>query len=137
MRQTNLRWADGANVKREVDLQIIVLLGPKTEAELAPQPKKKAPAETKKEKPKKEANGATAATNGNAEENEGAESIDELLKTRTHFHEVGKNFKTEGYVVTPNTMKLLENHVMVIGGKVCLYFLTTKNWILGPDSFPS
>lgn len=42
LRKTNLRWADGANVKREVDLQMITLLGPKTEAELAPPSKKKA-----------------------------------------------------------------------------------------------
>jgi glutaminyl-tRNA synthetase len=42
LRSTKLRWADGANVKREVDIQMIALLGPKTEAELAPPSKKKA-----------------------------------------------------------------------------------------------
>jgi glutaminyl-tRNA synthetase len=31
---------------------------------------------------------------------------------------VGKNFKTDGYVVTPNTMELLRKHVEAVGGKV-------------------
>lgn len=127
LRQTKLRWADGSNVKREVDLQVIVLLGPKTEAELAPQPKKKAP-KPEKEKPKvaeKQPNGKPAANSSELPKDEGveggAESIDELLKTRTHFHAVGQNFKTDGYVVTPKTMKLLTNHVSIIGGKVSFF----------------
>ncbi len=31
-----LKWADGGLIKKEVDLQILSLLGPKTEADLAP-----------------------------------------------------------------------------------------------------
>lgn len=123
LRQTNLKWADGDNVKREVDLQLLVLLGPRTEEELAPKSKKKASAEAKKEDPK-----TNARVNGTANdadltakiEAEGADSIDELLRTRAHFHEVGKNFKTDGYVITPNTMNLLAKHVAEINGKVVL-----------------
>ena len=38
-----LKWADGALIKKEVDLQILTLLGPKTEMDLAPQPKVEKP----------------------------------------------------------------------------------------------
>lgn len=31
---------------------------------------------------------------------------------------VGENYLTEGYVVTPNTMKLLQDHLKFTGGKV-------------------
>ena len=34
--RTALKWADGGLIKKEVDLQILSLLGPKTEADLAP-----------------------------------------------------------------------------------------------------
>lgn len=30
----------------------------------------------------------------------------------------GENYKTEGYVVTPNTMNLLKKHMEEIGGQV-------------------
>ncbi|KAI6183061.1 Glutaminyl-tRNA synthetase [Aphelenchoides bicaudatus] len=133
LRQTNpLKWADGVSVKREVDLQVIVLLGPKTEEELAPQPKKKADAKKEKAKPAASSNGevATSGTSNKDEDGEGANTIDELMKTRTHFHEVGKNFKTDGYVVTPKTMELLKKHVEVVGGKVQTRFPPEPNGIL-------
>ena len=31
---------------------------------------------------------------------------------------VGENYLTEGYVVTPHTMKLLQDHLKFTGGKV-------------------
>ena len=38
------------------------------------------------------------------------------------FHSVvvlaGENYKTEGYVVTPNTMDLLTKHMEITGGQV-------------------
>ena len=37
-----LKWAEGAEVKRELDAQVAALLGPKTEADLAKPDKKKA-----------------------------------------------------------------------------------------------
>ena len=33
----------------------------------------------------------------------------------------GENYKTEGYVVTPHTMRLLKKHLKETGGKVCVY----------------
>lgn len=32
-----LKWADGKEIKNEVDLQVLDLLGPKTEADFSPQ----------------------------------------------------------------------------------------------------
>lgn len=37
--RNSLKWADGQRVKREVELAQLDLLGPKTEADLAPPPK--------------------------------------------------------------------------------------------------
>ena len=34
--RSELRWADGKAIKNEVDLQVLDLLGPKTEADLTP-----------------------------------------------------------------------------------------------------
>lgn len=43
-----LKWADGKVIKSEVELQLLSLLGPKTEADLAPPPKaEKAPKQPK------------------------------------------------------------------------------------------
>ena len=36
----SLPWADGKAIKSEFDVQVLDLLGPKTEADLAPPPKK-------------------------------------------------------------------------------------------------
>lgn len=42
----------------------------------------------------------------------------ELLKNKVHFHKPGENFKTDGYVITENTMKHLKEHLQLTGGKV-------------------
>lgn len=34
---------------------------------------------------------------------------------------LGENYKTEGYVVTPNTMNLLKQHLEITGGQVCVF----------------
>ena len=53
----NLPWADGKAVKSEFDVQVLDLLGPKTDADRAPPPKKekkpKDPKSDKKEEGKK------------------------------------------------------------------------------------
>lgn len=50
--RNNLKWADGKAIKNEFDLQILVLLGPKVDSDLAPIPKATKQAKTKK--PEKE-----------------------------------------------------------------------------------
>lgn len=37
----SLKWADGKAVKSEIEVQLLVLLGPKSDADLAPAPKQK------------------------------------------------------------------------------------------------
>lgn len=109
-----LPWADGKQVKNEVDVQIFDLLGEKTAADLAPPPKKqkeKKPVEVKTEQKN------AAAVNEADSASDGASSIAELMKTKVHFHAPGENYKTDGYVVTPNTERLLKDHLKITGGK--------------------
>lgn len=96
-------WADGKQVKNEIDVQIFDLLGEKTDADLAPPPKKQ-----KEKKPAESASNKTEKVNGIEESSsavvsgDGANSIAELMK-KVHFHAPGENYKTDGYVVTPHT----------------------------------
>lgn len=113
-----LRFADGKAIKAEVDAQVLALLGPKNESDNA-KPKKE-PKEGNKENKK--------AVDAAAKEEE-CKDIVELLK-RISFHGVGENYKTDGYVITPNTMKLLSEHVRATGGKVFTRFPPEPNGIL-------
>ena len=87
-----LKWADGKAIKSEIDVQVLDLLGPKTEADMAkPEKKAKAPkaaaptsaSEQKKEQKKDEDDG-------------GAASIVDLMK-KVNFHKPGENYKTDGW----------------------------------------
>ncbi|KAI6197889.1 Glutaminyl-tRNA synthetase [Aphelenchoides besseyi] len=127
-----LPWADGATIKRELDLQLVVLLGPRTEADLAPKPKDSTKA-NKSKGPVDIKPNTKSATKTNAvdnQEEETSDSIDELLRTRVQFHPVGENYRTDGYVVTEHTMQLLKDHVQMVGGKVHTRFPPEPNGIL-------
>uniref|UniRef100_A0A8C2KU51 Glutamine--tRNA ligase n=1 Tax=Cyprinus carpio TaxID=7962 RepID=A0A8C2KU51_CYPCA len=93
--RTALKWADGKIVKNEVDMQVLHLLGPKTEADL-------------------EKNSAAITA----------------CLTAKEVAEVTLNYKTEGYVVTPNTMNLLKKHLEETGGQVRTRFPPEPNGIL-------
>nr|XP_032637664.1 glutamine--tRNA ligase [Chelonoidis abingdonii] len=107
-----LRWADGKSIKNEVDLQVLHLLGPKTEADLEKKPKagKAKPAEAEKQQKaaEEENGGVTLETKSLMEQLRG-----EALK----FHKPGENYKTEGYVITPHTMALMKQHLEITGGQ--------------------
>jgi hypothetical protein len=159
-----LPWADGALVKKEIDLQVFVhfvlyiihrvqillLLGPKTADELAgnvtlSNMKKSTSSSVTATPPSAKCLDTTKSNmtalngsilNGTVSEAvpvcdglcvlpsietcfvDGAETIDELMRKKVHFHLPGENYKTDGYVTTPNTMRLLKSHLQITGGKV-------------------
>ena len=45
----------------------------------------------------------------------------QLVGEACNFHKPGKNYETEGYVFTPHTMSLLEQHLKATGGMVRIY----------------
>ncbi|XP_059799842.1 glutamine--tRNA ligase [Hypanus sabinus] len=123
--RSKLKWADGKIVKNEVDLQVLNLLGPKTEADLekkAKAPKEKAPRITAQDK--------DAVSNNNQLKLYSASVLEQLRGEAIKFHQPGENYKTEGYVVTANTMKLLQKHLEVTGGQVRTRFPPEPNGIL-------
>ncbi|KAG7200944.1 hypothetical protein KM043_003304 [Ampulex compressa] len=123
-----LKWADGKAIKNEFDVQLANLLGPKSEADLAPLPKQTK--QIKAKKVDKEKQGEKIEEEKSDNEKAGARTISELMRTKVHFHKPGENFKTEGYVPTPNTHRLLREHLRVTGGKVRTRFPPEPNGIL-------
>lgn len=120
--RNQLKWADGKAIKNELDVQIFDLLGPKTEEDLKPVTK------ADKKKPEKKEESKAAAPE--AESKDGANTIAELMKTKVHFHAPGENHKTDGYVVTDNTERLLKEHLKATGNRVHTRFPPEPNGIL-------
>lgn len=125
-----LPWADGKHVKNEVDVQIFDLLGEKTAADLAPPPKKQKEKKAPEAGDKSKNATVSAASTEAAGAKDGASSIAELMKTKVHFHAPGENFKTDGYVITPDTERLLKEHLKKTGGRVITRFPPEPNGIL-------
>lgn len=120
--RTQLKWADGKAIKNELDVQIFDLLGPKTEEDLKPDVK------VSKKKPEKKEE-TDSVTEAEVKE-EGANTIAELMRLKLHFHAPGKNYEADGYVVTDNTERLLNEHFKATGGKVHTRFPPEPNGIL-------
>uniref|UniRef100_A0A9J7ZX99 glutamine--tRNA ligase n=1 Tax=Cyprinus carpio carpio TaxID=630221 RepID=A0A9J7ZX99_CYPCA len=121
--RTALKWADGKIVKNEVDMQVLHLLGPKTEADLEKKPKAAKPKAAEKDVKIEQ------VVNGEAN-TEGKSLMEQLRGEALKFHKPGENYKTEGYVVTPNTMNLLKKHLEETGGQVRTRFPPEPNGIL-------
>ncbi|KAK9874390.1 hypothetical protein WA026_002737 [Henosepilachna vigintioctopunctata] len=126
-----LPWADGKAVKNEVDVQLVTLLGPKTELDLAPQPKpeKKGKTKIEKERTGEEKKSAHFIEKEVVDDAKNSLTILDVMK-KLNFHKPGENFKTDGYIVTENTHNLLENHLNATGGKVKTRFPPEPNGIL-------
>ncbi|XP_050464256.1 probable glutamine--tRNA ligase [Cataglyphis hispanica] len=124
-----LKWADGKAVKNEFDIQLLYLLGPKTDTDLIPVPKMKQSKDKQTKSKKSEIVKEEQKEASNGEKIE-AQTISELMKTKIHFHKPGENYKTEGYIVTPNTHHLLQEHLKATGGKVRTRFPPEPNGIL-------
>ncbi|XP_038596019.1 glutamine--tRNA ligase isoform X2 [Tachyglossus aculeatus] len=123
--RTALRWADGKIIKNEVDMQVLHLLGPKTEADLEKKPKAAKPRPTE---PEKKVPGDVVENGEVAPESRSL--MEQLRGEALKFHKPGENYKTPGYVVTSNTMALLKQHVEVTGGQVRTRFPPEPNGIL-------
>uniref|UniRef100_A0A4W3K9E9 Glutamine--tRNA ligase n=1 Tax=Callorhinchus milii TaxID=7868 RepID=A0A4W3K9E9_CALMI len=87
--------------------RVLNLLGPKTEADLEKKPK------------------VSSFVNL-----ESASLMEQLRGEALKFHKPGENFKTEGYVVTQNTMSLLKMHLEMTAGQVRSRFPPEPNGIL-------
>ncbi|KAM4651239.1 glutamine--tRNA ligase [Discoglossus pictus] len=121
--RNKLKWADGKIIKNEVDMQVLHLLGPKTEADLEKKPKvaKQKAADTERK--------ADVVVNGEVKL-ESKSLMEQLRGEAIKFHKPGENYKTEGYIVTPNTMDLLKKHLEITGGQVRTRFPPEPNGIL-------
>lgn len=131
----SLKFADGKFVKNEVDLQVLDLLGPKNSQDMEKPAKSKASSKEKEVPNDAHSNlnsspVKTLNLNDPINASSGASTISELMKTKVHFHKVGENFKTDGYVITPKTMELLQEHVRIVDGKVRTRFPPEPNGIL-------
>lgn len=120
-----LKWADGKMIKNEVDMQVLHLLGPKTEADLEKKPKAQKIKSPETEVRVKE----EAAFNGETKM-ESKSLMEQLRGEALKFHKPGENYKTEGYVVTPKTMDLLKKHLEITGGQIRTRFPPEPNGIL-------
>lgn len=125
--RNDLKWADGKLLKIEFDSQLFELLGEKTEADLMPIVKEGKNKQKSQEKEKKKSD---KEKNETVKDKIDAQTISELMKTKVNFHKPGENYKTEGYVVTENTHKLLKEHLLITGGKVRTRFPPEPNGIL-------
>ncbi|XP_020290986.1 probable glutamine--tRNA ligase [Pseudomyrmex gracilis] len=128
--RTILKWADGKAIKNEFDIQLLDLLGPKTDADLALPTKQVKQPKDKQAKSKKLDVAKEEQKEASNNEKVGAKTISELMKTKVHFHKPGENYKTDGYVVTSNTHRLLQEHLKATGGKVRTRFPPEPNGIL-------
>uniref|UniRef100_A0A182VST4 Probable glutamine--tRNA ligase n=1 Tax=Anopheles minimus TaxID=112268 RepID=A0A182VST4_9DIPT len=120
-----LPWVDGKALKSEVDVQVFDLLGPKTEADEEKVVKKR------REPPVANAVKAASAVEPmtSSSRTDGPRSMVDLMRN-VDFHRPGENFKTDGYFVTPETERLLKEHLQRTGGKVRTRFPPEPNGIL-------
>lgn len=127
---SKLKWADGKAVKNEVDLQILDILGPKTEEDLTPNKKRGKGTNTINVKiVRKEEKENSSALEQNGVQNDGIVSITDVL-SKVNFHKPGENYKTHGYVITANTAKHIQEHLNITGGQVRTRFPPEPNGIL-------
>ncbi|XP_051965125.1 glutamine--tRNA ligase [Xyrauchen texanus] len=119
-----LKWADGKMVKNEVDVQVLHHLGPKTEADLEKKTKAAKPKAAEKDMVEQ-----VSVVNGDGK-TEVKSLMEQLRGEALKFHKPGENYKTEGYVMTPNSMNLLKQHLEITGGQVRTRFPPEPNGIL-------
>lgn len=136
-----LKWADGKCVKNEIDVQMLELLGAKTDEDMKPKAKQAKTAESKRKitpspssqhskPPAQQLDAVAFTTEGYIDKQGKLTAFMELAGHSLRFHKPGKNYETDGYVVTPDTMNLLKEHLERTGGKVVTRFPPEPNGIL-------
>lgn len=128
--RNELKWADAKFLKAAIDVEIFDLLGPKTETDLIPLPKQNEKQLKVKANTDVKSDVKVSSTSAATPDDDGANTIAELMKTKVHFHAPGDNFKTDGYVVTDHTEQLLRDHLQRTGGRVQTRFPPEPNGIL-------
>lgn len=128
-----MSWADGGKVRNEAETQLIVLLGPKTDADRLPLPKEAGQPKAKDSNTSKSNKGGGAPKGGSGDTKaaigSAASAVDEdenltpqeriinILK-KLPFHKPGGNYTTEGYPTSGLAMELLKKHMKETGGQV-------------------
>ncbi|KAL8558848.1 putative glutamine--tRNA ligase [Nucella lapillus] len=125
-----LKWADGKAIKNEVDMQVLDLLGPKTEADLEKPAKQKTPKPAKGVGEAKDSGNKQSLADNLIAADGHVKSFMEVMGDAVRFHKTGENYKTDGYVIMPKTMDLLKQHLQEIGGRVHTRFPPEPNGIL-------
>lgn len=126
-----LKWVDMKKVKSEIDMQLLDVLGPKTEEDKKPI-NKKAGKKNAEKKPD-----ASKKTN----EQQAPVDLATIMKIidpksmylsgeATKFHKPGENHLTDGYQITPKTMELLKSHLDEYKDQVRTRFPPEPNGIL-------
>lgn len=119
--KSKLKWGDGKVIKEVIDEQVASILGPRTVEDDAKPQKGAKKSSAKVEKSLVELESASG--------DEGKTSV-QLVGEALKFHKPGENYLTDGYVVTPKTMNLLEEHLKETGGMVITRFPPEPNGIL-------
>lgn len=119
LKEGRMKWADGKEVKEEVDRQVLELLGPKTAAD-------EEAAEKAKGKKGKKAAATAAPTAAVAAPAAAAAAADEQAESKR----AGKGF--EGRILTSaiNSERLLEEHARINKGRIITRFPPEPNGFL-------
>ncbi|XP_063933278.1 glutamine--tRNA ligase-like isoform X1 [Zophobas morio] len=112
----DLKWADRKAIVECVDLEKLKLLGPKTESNSLLQ------AEGRNKESKRK---TTVSSTPNS-----SEPGSFIWSVLSKLHKVGENYNADGYVITPNTTRLLREHVKACEGKYRTRFPPEPNGIL-------